>query len=387
MSGGPLASIRTAWARLPEGLRVALALYVAVRLPIEVVATLSQGALPRGPGALGMPPLDGPEWLQLWLRWDSGWYVRIIRDGYSYANCLTPGVPCPQASIAFFPGFPFMVRGLTGLGLSLTASSFLVVHVALVLALWGTLELAKQKLGDDAAAWRSAVALVAFPTAGFLSAGYAEGPFMALGVWAMVFLERRKIWSAAVLFALAAVTRSQGVLLVGSVGLLLLVRRRWKDAVVVGAASGLVLGGYLLAQHFAFGDALAFLHARRAWGFTGQPASAHVLKYWQRTVSGELMLEGWMDFAAIGWLAASAAWAWRRLGPEYGLFVASILVVPLASGQVWALSRISLCAFPGFLWLGNLSGRRLVAMGLLAAGLAMVTISVVRFTAGQFAGS
>lgn len=384
---GVLGRLRTAWDRLPEGLRVALVLYVAVRLPIELVAVVSHGVLPRGPGALGMPPLDGPDWLQLWLRWDSGWYVRIVRDGYSYTNCLAPGVACPQASIAFFPGFPLLVRAVTWVGLSLPTASFVVVHVALVLSVWGTLDLAKSKLGDDEAAWRSAVALLVFPTAGFLSAGYAEGPFMAMGVWAMVWLERRRTLPAAVLFALAAVTRSQGVLLVGAVGLLLLVRRRWKEALVIGAGSGLTLGGYLLAQHLAFGDALAFLHARRGWGFTGQPASEHVLRYWNRTLSGELMLEGWMDFAAIGWLALSAVWAWRRLGPEYGVFVASVLLVPLASGQVWALSRIALCAFPGFLWLGNLSARRQVALALLVTGLSLVLLSVLRFTAGQFAGS
>lgn len=387
MNGGALGGLRAAWGRLPEGLRVALLLYLAVRLPVELVAVLSNGVLPRGPGAIGMPPLDGPEWLRLFLRWDSGWYVRIIRDGYTYADCLRPDVPCPQASIAFFPGFPVVVKALTGLGLSLTVSSFAVVHVSLVMSLWGMLELAKLKLGDEQAAWRSAVAMLAFPTAGFLSVGYAEGPFMALALWAMVWLERRRAWPAAVLFALAAVTRSQGVVLVGAVGLLLLVRRRWREAIVIGGATGLMLGGYLLAQHLVFGDALAFLHARRGWGFTGQPASEHVQKYWRRTISGELMLEGWMDFAAIAWLAASAAWAWRRLGAEYGLFVAAILVVPLWSGQVWALSRIALCAFPGFLWLGAASGRRPVALGLLATGLALVVISMLRFTAGQFAGS
>jgi hypothetical protein len=387
MTGRAIGWLRAGWGRLPEGLRAALLLYLAIRLPVELVVVISDGMLPRGPGAIGMPPLDGPDWLKLFLRWDSGWYVRIIRDGYSYADCRQAGVACPQSSIAFFPGFPAAVRAFMGLGLSLTVSSFLVVHLALLMSLWGMLDLAKLKLGDDEAAWRSAVALLAFPTAGFLSVGYAEGLFLAFALWALVWLERGNAPRAAVLFAWGAVTRFQGVVLVGAVVLVSLCRRRWREALILGIPAGVLFGIFLLSQYLAFGDALAFDHAQRAWGFAGQPAIELVGTYWRRTVSGELLVYGWLDFAAIAWLAGSAAWAWLRLGAVYGGFVAGVLLMPLSSGHVWCLSRFALCAFPGVLWLGVASRRRPVALLLLTGGLALVVVSMLRFSAGLFIAS
>jgi hypothetical protein len=374
--------------KVPPELRWALALYAAVRLPLELLAAASEGFVPKGPGALGMPPLDGPWWLKVWLRWDSGWYVRIIRDGYSYADCTAPGVPCPQASIAFLPGYPLAVRALTSLGAPLSVASFVVTHVALVLALWGLLLLGQQLLGERSASSRAAVAMLAFPSAIFLSVGYAEVVFLALGIWGLVFLERGRVLPAAVLLTLGALTRSQGMLLLGAVGLVALARREWRVVLAVGGFGAAGIGAYLAWQHVTFHDALAFLHARRGWGFVEGRAAADIIReHWERTKAGALHLEGWLDFAAIPWLAVVAVAAWRKLGARYGLFAALVLLVPLAQGQVWALSRIALCVFPGFLLLGAWTRSRVVALGLLAGGLGFVALGGLRFVNGLFTGT
>lgn len=381
-------SLEVSREKVPAQLRWALVLYAAVRLPLELLSAASDGFVPRGPGALGMPPLDGPQWLKVWLRWDSGWYVRIIRDGYAYADCTAPALPCPQASIAFLPGYPLAVRALTGFGLPLSVASFVVTHVALVAALWGLLVLGQRLLGERASASRAAVAMLAFPSAIFLSVGYAEVVFLALGVWGLLCLERRQVWAAAVLLTLGALTRSQGMLLLGAVGLVALAQRDWRVVLTVGGVGALGLGSYLAWQHVTFGDALAFMHARRGWGFVeGRPPMDIIREHWERTKVGALHLEGWLDFAAIPWLAVVAVAAWRRLGARYGLFAALVLVVPLVQGQVWALSRIALCVFPGFLLLGAWTGRRVVALGLLAAGLGFVALGGLRFVNGLFTGT
>lgn len=378
-----LASLLARW---PVGLRVATAIYLAVRLPIEVVAVGTLGMLPAGPGLRGMPAMQGAPLLQAFLRWDSGWYVRIIEQGFSYADCTQPG-PCAQASIAFLPSFPLMVRAVMQIGLALPTASFLVTHVALLLAIWGMWELARLRGGDQALANRAAIAMLAFPAAFFLSAGYAEPLFMAAGIWGVVFLERRQLWSAAAALSIGLLTRSHGMLLVGAVGLVLLARRDWKAVFIVGGACALTLALYLGWQHATFGDALAFVHARRGWGVVDKPALELAGIYWQRTVSGELFWEGWLDFASIPWLIAVTVLAWRHVGRIEALYCALVLLAPLWTGQIWALSRIALCAFPAYLVAARWASRPFVAWALFSTGTAFVVTSALRFVNGLHAGS
>src|SRR4051812_10121949 len=46
------------------------------------------------------------ELLNLPVRWDAGWYLQIVTEGYKY----TPGDPAIQQNIVFFPAYPMLVR-------------------------------------------------------------------------------------------------------------------------------------------------------------------------------------------------------------------------------------------------------------------------------------
>ncbi len=377
--------VRELATRLPSGLRVATLLYLGIRLPVEVIAAGTLGMLPLGPGATGVPFTEGPSWLKVFLRWDSGWYVSIIQKGYTWADCTVPQVRCAQASISFLPGYPSLVRAGMWTGLSLPTVSFILTHGALLLGIWGVSEFVRLKRGDEPEAQRAAISMLVFPSAFFLSAGYAESLFMAAGTWGLVWLYQGRLLPAACALAFGALTRSQGMLLLGAVCVVLLARREWKVLALIGGVGSLAVGGFLLWQHQSFGDALAFVHARRGWGVFDLSPAESVLRYWRRTVSGELGWVGWLDFASIGALLMSGLLAWRRLGPIEGLFCLLVLAAPLSSGQVWGMTRIVLCAFPMFLLLGQLTVRPTVARLLFSSGFAWLMVSAVRFVNGHFA--
>lgn len=381
-----MSAVRSQFARWPVGLRAAIGLYLCVRLPLEVVAVGTLGMIPAGPGIRGMPPMEGSVWLQALLRWDSGWYVRIIEQGFSYADCTRPG-PCAQASIAFLPSYPMLVRAVTQVGLTLPTASFLVTHVALVLAMWGLWELGRLRYTDDSTANRAVIAMLAFPASFFLSAGYAEPLFMAAGVWGLVFLERRQLWPAALALAFGSLTRSHGMLLVAAVGLVLLWKRDVKAVLIIGGVTAATLASYMGWQHVSFGDALAFVHARRAWGVVDKPALELAGSYWLRTTSGELFWEGWVDFAAIPWLVAVTVAAWRHVGKTEAIFCGLVLLAPLWTGQVWAMGRIALCAFPAYLVAARWTARPRLAWALASFGMALLTLSSIRFVNGLHTGS
>src|ERR687898_190315 len=47
-------------------------------------------------------------WADIWLHWDSGWYLTVIREGYT--EPFWTGMLYGQANYAFFPLYPYTVR-------------------------------------------------------------------------------------------------------------------------------------------------------------------------------------------------------------------------------------------------------------------------------------
>lgn len=339
----------------------------------------TRGFFPLAHGATGMPPLPGPEFARVWLGWDSGWYVNIILQGFTASHCGEAGGICQQASIAFLPAFPMSVRGLMQLGLSLPLASWLLNSVCLVLAIWGLRRLAFLKLGAEApsnAAW----ALLAFPSTLFFSAGYAEAMFAASSIWAMVFFTEERSLPAALALAVGALCRPHGIVLVGCVVLFALLRKRLKLAGVIVLVTSVVFAAYLFWQYRTFDDALAFLHARKAWG-SQKSAWVTFLDYWNRT-SGSMEFTMWQDFFGAILIGLTAAWSFKKLGPEYGLFCLLLLALPLSQGQFWGMGRAVLGAFPVFLMLGSAPAPLRAPLAFF--GLSLASIDAMLFINGYF---
>ena len=93
-----------AWSRLPA-IRAAAAASIGTRPVMFVVGYLAVFMIGF---ANGRAPLRhfGNELLNLPVRWDAGWYLSIVTDGYRYV----PGDPAVQQNIVFFPAFPMLMR-------------------------------------------------------------------------------------------------------------------------------------------------------------------------------------------------------------------------------------------------------------------------------------
>jgi hypothetical protein len=166
-------------------------------------------------------------------RWDAAWYLVIAHYGYR------PNLGAFTASrAAFFPLYPLGVRALSYLGLAPVIAGVVLSIVAFTLALYGlhrlsTLEVARLRRRrtraelfggeygggrlaqvDGGEVARLVVLLTAFaPMAFYFSAIYSESLYLALSV-GLFLCARRGRWAiAAMLGALAAATRSTGVVL------------------------------------------------------------------------------------------------------------------------------------------------------------------------------
>jgi hypothetical protein len=327
-------------------------------------------------------------------RWDSVWYLAIAGSGYG-----------DGAREAFFPLYPLLVRiagaplGSALVGGALASTALLGVALVVLHRLVA--------LDHDRAVARNAVLVTAlFPMSFFFSAVYSESLFLALSVGA-VYAARLDRWAwAGVLGALAASTRSAGVVLLVPLALVYLwgtgppswrPRRPlradvlWLGLVPLGLAA---YCGFLALQGL---DPLAPFHAQDVWFRSWAGPFGGV---WDGTVAAwdgaRQLLSGSREpvyFGAAGgdpflvarhnielfvWLvlgAVAVAGALRRLPVAYGAYLLVALALPLSypvgPQPLMSLPRFLCVLFPLAIWLALwMTGRawreRLVVVAFMA---------------------
>ena len=333
-------------------------------------------------------------------RWDSVWYLAIAGSGYG-----------DGAREAFFPLYPLLVRiaaaplGSALVGGALASTALLGVALVLLHRLVA--------LDHDRAVARNAVLVTAlFPMSFFFSAVYSESLFLALSVGA-VYAARLDRWAwAGALGALAASTRSAGVVLLVPLVLVYLWGAgppSWRPRRAVGADAlwlGLVpLGlaaycGFLALEGL---DPLAPFHAQdvwfrswagpfggvwdgavAAWDGARQLLSGSREHVYFGAAGGDPFLVARHNIELFVWLvlgAVAVVGALRRLPGAYGAYLLAALALPLSypvgPQPLMSLPRFLCVLFPLAIWLalwmtGRVWRERLVIVAFIA-GLAVYT--------------
>jgi hypothetical protein len=353
---------------------------------------LNPVGLTRGLGSLGNV-LAAPV-----ARWDAAWYLVIDRFGYR------PDLGTFTASrTAFFPAYPLSMRALGELGAPPVIAGMLISLLAFALSLYGIHRLATLELGARArgAAARArvpeaaalAVTLTAFaPMAVYFSAVYTESLYMALSVG--VFWSARKgrwAWVGA-LGALAAATRSTGIVLMlpalviylygprddrvadlaRRAGSRLLPRYRPRRELLWLALMPAGVIAYSVFLGASGGDAFAPLHSQGSWGrhFAGPYLAiwdglqagfegARQLLSMQRShvyfpdAGGSPFVNAGHNLMLLAFLLAAVPMlvgVLRRLPLAYGAYVIAALALPLSypvsSQPLMSLPRFLVVLFP-----------------------------------------
>ena len=340
-------------------------------------------------------------------RWDGAWYLVIAHYGYR------PDLGAFTSSrTAFFPLYPLGLSAISRLGVPPVLAGVLLSVAALALALYGihrltTLELARAGAHHNLArredpagrgeVARLAVMVTAFaPMAFFFSAVYSESLYLALSV-GVFWCARQGRWAwVGVLGALAAATRSAGVLLLlGAVMLYLygpredrapdfLALARWRpvyrlrrDVLWLGLMPA-GLGVYMAYLALSGGDALMPFHAQDVWGrhFAGPyggvwdgvkaafEGARQLLSFQRRHVyfpiaGGSPFINAGHNLMLLAFLLAAATaivGVLRMLPLAYGAYVIAALALPLsypvASQPLMSLPRFLVVLFPLGIWLG-----------------------------------
>lgn len=344
--------------------------------------------------------------LDLFARWDAGWYFGIASNGYeSHFN------PERMNAIAFFPGLPLAMR-ITGvlLDIDLWIAGIIVVTIAFFFALTYVYRLALDEGLPDEQARASVMLLAFYPFAVCYSAILTEALFLLAAAATFFYFARAvgraggqasssHLWKAGAFGLLVGLLRPNGFLLAVPLGLLALIpfaRSRgwlngeratsetgWGRLTVQLAVAALPVAGmlaYAAHANAVVGRPFAFVEAQEAWGRESFGGFATLEARWdmiqtQGFASYARMYTVEMIEAAAAFFALGAVWPiTRRFGLAYGVFVAMAVLPPLVTMGSVSLGRYTAPLFPIFLWLGAAvpERHRPYWIALFAAGQALV---------------
>ena len=304
-------------------------------------------------GAFGVDPRFVPG---VWVRFDSGYYLGIAANGYSYQG----------QELAFFPLYPLLVRAVAIVGgpVLLVWAGFVVSNIAYLL---GTLVLWRLLKNDHgtAIAWGTAVSLAVFPTSLFFSAVYTESLFFLLSVLVYVLSVRKRFAAAGIVVSLASLTRVTGLLL-AIIPLVELVQDRRTRSVrrvcITGFLSSVGLAGYMWYLWVFHGSPFAFVAAQSYWkktivwpwqsvadslGVVANGLGGFQTNWFMRVVSAEDLM------AALLFLACTGVGLFV-LRPSLSLYATAAIVLLLVDHGpytfgLWSMSRYVLGLFPCFI--------------------------------------
>lgn len=352
----------------PMPVRDMLWLFLGTRLLLVIGTYLSFILFPVPAHVYPQSPVDMTGLLLSWKHWDAIDYIQIAQFGYQNS-----------VETAFFPLFPILVKCVALLfgNHAYTLAAMLVSNLALFGALYVLYQIASDALGEQVGR-RTLLYLCLFPTAFFFFTGYNESLFLLLTCSTLFALRHQKWILAGGLGALAALTRSAGVLLILPFLYELWMARDISQPGFPKQIVGLIPKtlpimliplGTLYYSYYCwknFGNPLSFAVAEKSWGrsftfpWTGVIEGFRQI-FFVQPFGSFMEVHTLIDLSAVLAFIALAIVGWRYLSLRYTIWIVILLLFMLSGSAIatadplFADQRYVLEMFPGFITLALLS--------------------------------
>ncbi len=367
-------------ARFNRTVRDVALTFIMTRLPLIAIAELAAMVIGQRPGvhyAASTNPL-----LAVWGRWDAEHYIGIARYGYSGTEA------------AFFPLYPALIRMVGAFTGSELVAGLIVSNAASFLALLYLYKLVEHEYNRHVAQ-RATFFVSIFPTAIFFSAVYSEALFLFLTVASFYYVRERRWLTAGIFGFFAAMTRSEGILLVAPLFIEWVVafkeggREFWRYRVddILKPLAGMALVPLGLATYMAYlwvlnGDPLRFSHVQSHWGRMLAPPWVAVMNtvhkiaaaHTPQTVANESL-----ELAFTLLMLVVLVVGLRRLRLSYVVYMALSILVPMSTGSLMSMPRFALVLFPMFALFGLWGARPTFQNAYVAFSLPLLGLFTVLF--------
>jgi hypothetical protein len=341
---------------------------------------LASGPIYDQAGSLLQTGRFSERFVNVWLRWDTGWFLKIAAFGYAPAD----------GTASFQPLYPFLAGVLGRLTGNPLLAALLLSNLAALAALLLFHEVARAEGLDTPGALGAALWLAVFPTAFFLFSAYSDPLFLALALAAWLAARRQNWLAAGLLGALATLCRLQGALLTPVLAWAWLaavaeesrtpgeqVRLVWR---LVSSRSGWRAIGSALSRPAWAGilfPAAAFLGwtialrltglgsipetLERHWGIRTVMPWTGVWLFLERLFTNPRVFVDFIDLSSLVAVIVLLIVGLRRLDPALSLFAWLTLALFFMRGTpphlLDSFSRYMLSVFPAFLVLGRVKHR------------------------------
>ncbi len=394
-------------------------LFLALRLiysAIGLSVALGPSPVPQASGAqynLTAPLLkqDGISQIlvNVWFRWDTGWYLHLAAFGY---------IP-NSGNTTFMPLYSWLIRGLVILTGNYLFAALIISNLAGLAVFFLLYKVANLEGSNSRTSLTVVVFFALFPTAFFLFAAYTESTFLALvlGFW---LAARRKAWLlAGLLGGWATLCRIQGVILSGVLAWLWLAslvevhttgttplgqarkvvglvtsRSGWRNifaslrsSVWVGlllpflAFAGFSVAMRVLNLSSLTGTLNSFWYIQTVMPWTG------LMLFVERLLTTHLILIDYLDLIFLVIMLLLLVIGLRHLDPALTLYSFLTLTVLFMRGTpptlLMSFSRYLLVLFPAFLLLGKMCSRPL-RLGLWTLSFTLQTVMLLGFLEWRF---
>jgi hypothetical protein len=287
--------------------------------------------------------------LGVYGQWDYAWYQTIAAHGYFSGNSNGPSAD------VFLPGFPVMLALI-----HLAVRNWITSGLLVSLAAGGVALVCLGRLGGE----RAALYLLLAPAGMYLMVGYSESLFLAFALPAWMAAKRKDWPVAALLAALAALVRINGLFLIA--GLLIAAatsepgRRLRATACMALAAGG--PGLYELYLWIGTGSWTAWASANSAWDLHFVGPWRSLTDTWNTAFGHALapdraamyQIEILCVFAGV---ALTLLLLWRRAWPE-ATYVGLTFIALGTTTYYQAVPRALLISWPLYVLLAQAAKHR-----------------------------
>ncbi len=281
------------------------------------------------------------EWKILLNHWDSRWYSKIIENGYTIK------------SVAFYPLYPMLIKGLywitsgvlplSILGTLVSTLLFLVFCYSIIASPAAVPLRPETRLG-----W---LFFLCWPGSMIFHSHHTESLFLCLAFWTFLFVQRQRWVWASVLAGICALTRPHGVLVGIVVGCWVAMDipaayygQRLRRLVISGCISGSLFALFPLYQYIQLGNPWLFLKAQSYWAHS-QSWMEYVATFFflsRRCFFTYMQVTHYLFFLGLWtWVV----YFWRKY-PFLALYVFLVLILIPAQCEVINTFRFGAVLFP-----------------------------------------
>jgi len=302
---------------------------------------------------------------------DATWYLDIAQNGYAKDGEKA-------IALVFYPLYPMLMRLLGFVTGDLALAGQIISRVSYCAASVLLYELILLD-GTERQAWDGVLLMALYPYSMFVLGVFTEGLFLALTIGGLLAIRKRKFIAAGILGFLAALTRTQGMLLAFPAVYALITARlggekrkiKWSDASVLLIPAG--FGVYLFINYALHGNPFQFLiyEAGEPWYQSTRWVGDNIAQHYHMALDyeGLSLFIYWVQialyFLTLGVLAYGL---YKKEKTMYLLYGGVYLGFTYLSGWMISGGRYMLCCVPTYIVLSRLKEGPVRKLLIAAAG-------------------